>query len=239
MKNKDLTIFKEILEKLKNLPDVSPFLLPVPYKKLGLLDYPKIIKCPMDIRTLEKRVKIGLIEEKDAFVKELNLIWSNCLLYNQTGSGIYQQAERMKFESDSLIYSFFQNEDSTSESAVEKDKNKLNEEPDQFQYHPFSENDKMKENDENGEEILENADDDNDEENKKFELIYNKRMYLNNLVSTLETMHFEEMIKIIIKENPEACEKESNSNKLLVNLDDLTLKTTQNLIHFCEEKQSG
>lgn len=245
MKNKDLPIFKEILEKIKNLPDVGPFLFPVPYRKLGLFDYPKIIKYPMDISTLEKRVKLGLIEEKDAFVKELNLIWSNCLLYNQTGSGIYRQAERMKLETDTLIYSFFQNEDSTSESAAEKEKikTKMTEEKqlDYNKYNHSSENDKMKESDEKEEEKrIENVNHDNfnDNDDKQFELVYNKRMHLNELVSTLHTKYFEEIIKIILKENPEACEKESNSRKLLVKLDDLTLKTTENLIHFCEEKQS-
>lgn len=36
----------------------------------------------MDLATLQKRVKSQMYRSKKAFADDLDLIWSNCLLYN-------------------------------------------------------------------------------------------------------------------------------------------------------------
>lgn len=41
-----------------------------------------VIKNPMDLGTLQKRVKSGMYRSKKAFADDLDLIWSNCLAYN-------------------------------------------------------------------------------------------------------------------------------------------------------------
>ena len=41
-----------------------------------------VIKRPMDLATLQKRVKQQTYRTKKAFADDLDLIWSNCLLYN-------------------------------------------------------------------------------------------------------------------------------------------------------------
>jgi len=41
-----------------------------------------VIKRPMDLATLLKKVKQQAYRTKKAFAEDLDLIWSNCLLYN-------------------------------------------------------------------------------------------------------------------------------------------------------------
>jgi transcriptional activator SPT7 len=43
---------------------------------------PTVIKRPMDLATLMKRVKSQMYRNKKSFADDLDLIWSNCLLYN-------------------------------------------------------------------------------------------------------------------------------------------------------------
>lgn len=48
----------------------------------ALMKSPAVIKRPMDLATLHKRVKSQMYRSKKAFADDLDLIWSNCLLYN-------------------------------------------------------------------------------------------------------------------------------------------------------------
>ena len=68
------------------------FLEPVDYVGLNLLDYPTIIKHPMDLGT----VKLNLNENKYAtfqeFLADIDLIWTNCRTYNMAGSDIVKMA---------------------------------------------------------------------------------------------------------------------------------------------------
>jgi hypothetical protein len=231
MKNSDSLIFLEILQQVKKLPEAEPFLSPVPYKKLGLLDYPKIIKHPMDLNTLERRVKFGFVKEKEEFIKELNLIWLNCFLYNQDGSDIYLQAEKMKRESEKLMNFYFgKAKNNVSEITSAKD-NKCFNVKNHFNTHSATKTNEKSQTENGKKEKLD------DSENKNYELIYYKRLYLNDLVASLDNRYFEEMIKMILKQNREACEMDAKSSKLFVNLDDLTLSTIENLINYCKEKQ--
>jgi hypothetical protein len=61
----------------------DPYLIFIAF---GLLDYPKIIKKPMDLGT----VKGNLLKNQYFYIEEvlndLQLIWDNCKTYNQPGS---------------------------------------------------------------------------------------------------------------------------------------------------------
>ncbi|KAK6089256.1 hypothetical protein P3W45_001775 [Vairimorpha bombi] len=67
-----------ILNLLKGYPQSSVFLNKVTKKEAP--DYHLIIKNPMDIGTIQK--KIGKYESYEEFKKDLDLIWDNCLRYN-------------------------------------------------------------------------------------------------------------------------------------------------------------
>ena len=71
---------------LEKKPDAVAFLAPVDFKALGLVDYPLIIKHPMDLSTVKKKLKNGRYPSPREAIADLNLIWENCKTYNQIGS---------------------------------------------------------------------------------------------------------------------------------------------------------
>jgi len=71
---------------LEQQPEAYEFLYPVDYKGLGLDDYPLIIKNPMDISTVKRRIKQAKYVSLSEVITDLNLIWENCRLYNMVGS---------------------------------------------------------------------------------------------------------------------------------------------------------
>jgi transcriptional activator SPT7 len=72
---------EKVLSDLKAMTEHSgPFLNRV--NKREAPDYYNIIKHPMDIGTMMKKLKGLQYKSKKEFVDDLNLIWSNCLTYN-------------------------------------------------------------------------------------------------------------------------------------------------------------
>ena len=41
-----------------------------------------VIKNPMDLGTMQKKLRSGQYKTKNQFAHDLNLIWDNCLVYN-------------------------------------------------------------------------------------------------------------------------------------------------------------
>lgn len=76
--------------------DAEPFLAPVDFKELGLLDYPKVVRNPMDLSTLTSHCETGRYRNPREFFADLQLIWDNCKLYNKEDSHIYQRALNME-----------------------------------------------------------------------------------------------------------------------------------------------
>jgi hypothetical protein len=65
--------------------------------ELGLLDYPTIVKRPMDFSTIKKALaKGGKYETYEDVFADVQLIWDNCKTYNMAGSEIYKLAEYME-----------------------------------------------------------------------------------------------------------------------------------------------
>ncbi|GAA5949495.1 hypothetical protein JCM3765_002680 [Sporobolomyces pararoseus] len=72
---------ERIVNEIKNTTEHSgPFLQKV--RKADVPDYYDVIKRPMDLATLLKKVRQQSYRTKKAFSEDLDLIWSNCLLYN-------------------------------------------------------------------------------------------------------------------------------------------------------------
>ncbi len=62
-----------------------PFLLPVDSKEAP--DYYRIVKQPMDFRTIQRRCEEGYYEhDVQLFANDVRQIFDNCLLYNETNS---------------------------------------------------------------------------------------------------------------------------------------------------------
>ena len=49
-----------------------------------------VIKTPMDLSTVLKKLKAFQYFDKQDFAKDLDLIWENCLLYNTSPDSIYR-----------------------------------------------------------------------------------------------------------------------------------------------------
>lgn len=93
---------EKVLMELKALTEyVQPFLQRV--SKREAPDYFNVIKHPMDIGTVSKKLKQLQYKSKKEFVDDLNLIWSNCLKYNQDPAHpLRKKALYMRKETDKL-----------------------------------------------------------------------------------------------------------------------------------------
>mmetsp|Transcript_23648 Transcript_23648/g.44164 ORF Transcript_23648/g.44164 Transcript_23648/m.44164 type:complete len:224 (-) Transcript_23648:99-770(-) len=85
----------EILKGVQNKPDAHPFLEPVDWKRFDLPDYPLIIRRPMDLGTIEKRIFDGFYATADEFASDVRLVWSNAQKYNRPQSDIYKMSESL------------------------------------------------------------------------------------------------------------------------------------------------
>ncbi|KAM0756159.1 hypothetical protein T439DRAFT_22334 [Meredithblackwellia eburnea MCA 4105] len=94
---------ERIVNEIKNTTEHSPaFLQKV--KKSEVPDYYDVIKKPMDLATLMKRVRAQTYRSKKAFSDDLDLIWSNCLLYNSHPSHpLRRSAEILRAKSNQLL----------------------------------------------------------------------------------------------------------------------------------------
>ncbi|KAK3486628.1 uncharacterized protein B0T23DRAFT_229800 [Neurospora hispaniola] len=93
----------KVLTELKAHTEYStPFLTKV--NKRDAHDYYNIIKQPMDLGTMAKRLKTLHYKSKAEFVTDLNLIWDNCLRYNQDlANPLRRMANGMRKEAEKLI----------------------------------------------------------------------------------------------------------------------------------------
>ena len=55
-------------------------------KAYGLLDYPTLIKKPMDLGTVNSKLNDGQYLYVEDMIDDIQLIWDNCKTYNLAGS---------------------------------------------------------------------------------------------------------------------------------------------------------
>lgn len=94
---------EKVLSELKALTEHSqPFLTRV--NKRDAPDYYNIIKHPMDLGTMTKKLKGHSYKSKQDFVDDLNIIWANCLKYNADPNHYMRKhALAMRKETDKLV----------------------------------------------------------------------------------------------------------------------------------------
>lgn len=93
---------EKVLMELKAGEHAHPFLQRV--NKREAPDYYNVIKHPMDIGTMMKKLKQLQYKSKKDFVDDLMLIWSNCLKYNADPSHfLRKKALHMKKETEKLV----------------------------------------------------------------------------------------------------------------------------------------
>ncbi|KAM5352010.1 hypothetical protein ACJ41O_004733 [Fusarium nematophilum] len=94
---------EKVLTELKAHTEYStPFLTRV--NKRDAPDYYNFIKNPMDLGSMTKKLKSLTYKSKAEFVVDLNLIWDNCLKYNQDmNHPLRRMANGMRKEAEKLI----------------------------------------------------------------------------------------------------------------------------------------
>lgn len=84
------------LEKLQNHPLAFAFLEKVDPVRDHVPDYFDVIEEPMDLGTVEERLKDGVYDSSEQFIRDVNLIWRNSITYNRRNqSPLEQIAEEM------------------------------------------------------------------------------------------------------------------------------------------------
>jgi len=84
-----------LLQRLKKHNCAYPFLYPVDVEGLGLYDYYDVVTEPMDLSTVEKKLKNGEYSSVNDFGNDIRKIWNNAFSYNTEGSPIYVTTEKI------------------------------------------------------------------------------------------------------------------------------------------------
>ncbi|KAI7871314.1 Bromodomain-containing protein [Spinellus fusiger] len=71
-----------IMRHLKKHRDAAPFLHPVDYVGLNIPDYPKIIKHPMDLTTVDRTLAKCQYVQVEDLIADIRLVFSNCYKFN-------------------------------------------------------------------------------------------------------------------------------------------------------------
>lgn len=87
------SILEEILNDLRDLPDMQPFLFPVNAKKVP--DYYRIIQNPMDLTTMRDKLRQRKYNTREEFLSDINLIVDNSTLYNGSSNNITMAGKRL------------------------------------------------------------------------------------------------------------------------------------------------
>ncbi|XP_021710567.1 transcription initiation factor TFIID subunit 1 isoform X2 [Aedes aegypti] len=87
------SLLEQILNELRDMPDVAPFMFPVNAKQV--VDYHKIIQRPMDLQTIREHIRQKKYQTRDEFIADINQIVENSSLYNGAKSSLTIAAQRM------------------------------------------------------------------------------------------------------------------------------------------------
>jgi hypothetical protein len=85
---------------INDLTPIEPFRAPVDWKSLGLFDYPQLIKKPMDLGKIKRKLEKEEYKSIYDAAEDTRLVWKNCMQYNADGSDFYKLAQSLskKFE---------------------------------------------------------------------------------------------------------------------------------------------
>lgn len=85
------------LEKLMHQdPESIPFRAPVDPIALGIPDYLDIIKKPMDLGTIEKKLRKGEYSDPWEYVDDVWLMFDNAWVYNRKTSRVYRYCTKVR-----------------------------------------------------------------------------------------------------------------------------------------------
>ncbi|XP_063391251.1 uncharacterized protein LOC134676799 [Cydia fagiglandana] len=91
---KELQFCKNLLYEMECHEHAWPFLLPVNTKLFP--QYKKVIKCPMDLSTIKKKLQDNTYKCKEEFASDVRLIFSNCEVFNEDYSPVGRAGHNMR-----------------------------------------------------------------------------------------------------------------------------------------------
>ncbi|KAG6447295.1 hypothetical protein O3G_MSEX004836 [Manduca sexta] len=91
---KDMQFCKNLLCEMECHEHAWPFLLPVNTKQFP--QYKKVIKCPMDLSTIKRKLQDNLYKCKEEFASDVRLIFSNCEVFNEDYSPVGRAGHNMR-----------------------------------------------------------------------------------------------------------------------------------------------
>lgn len=113
---RDLTPCHTLLGEMEACDDAWPFLFPVNTKQFPT--YKKIIKNPIDVATIKKRLESGVYKTRGDFCDDVKLIFTNCEIFNEDDSPVGKAGYAMKNLFDTRWLELI-GQDSTSSGAVQ------------------------------------------------------------------------------------------------------------------------
>lgn len=91
---KELTPCRMLLDELEEQEESWPFLLPVNTKQFPT--YRKIIRWPMDLSTIKKKLIDGQYKSREDFCSDVRLIFNNCEIFNEDDSPVGKAGHGMR-----------------------------------------------------------------------------------------------------------------------------------------------
>ncbi|CAK1593284.1 unnamed protein product [Parnassius mnemosyne] len=91
---KELQFCKNLLCEMECHEHAWPFLVPVNTKQFP--QYRKVIKCPMDLSTIKRKLHDGCYKCKEEFASDVRLIFSNCEVFNEDDSPVGRAGHSMR-----------------------------------------------------------------------------------------------------------------------------------------------
>ncbi|XP_030053115.1 bromodomain-containing protein 2 isoform X1 [Microcaecilia unicolor] len=88
-------VLKELVSK-KHAAYAWPFYKPVDASSLGLHDYHEIIKHPMDLSTIKKKMENREYRDAQEFAGDVRLMFSNCYKYNPPDHDVVAMARKLQ-----------------------------------------------------------------------------------------------------------------------------------------------
>jgi bromodomain-containing factor 1 len=84
------------LKKPKHASFASAFMVPVDPVSLNIPNYFSVIKHPMDVSTIEGKVKGGEYQSAKDFERDMKLMFSNCYKFNPAGNVVHQWGKQLE-----------------------------------------------------------------------------------------------------------------------------------------------
>ena len=90
--------FGQLHQSVLQETNAEPFLEPVDPIKLGIPDYFDVIKKPMDLQTIGRKLENGDYHDPWEYCDDMRLMFDNARLYNKKSHRIYRMTNDVRWE---------------------------------------------------------------------------------------------------------------------------------------------